>query len=410
MDSPFPNRRSRTSITIFTVLAVFGGYFVLHVLGTIPWRPILPALTWNSSPTVEMTYHNYTSAYSFDLDLAKHAAWMARIPDHITLNALSIPGTHDTLTYDLVTNPGYQCQNHDLATQLRAGLRYFDIRGRLVYNASATAGEDGEETLAPQPPVIAIYHGHVPTGYDFEYVLQTVFAFLDENPSEGVILRVKEEGAPLPMGSPAENWASGIYNVTFEEAFNYYRLKHPLTAPGCAQHLLTPWPPSSPDSGSSNSRLVPTVGEMRGRALVLYEFPTGPAADYGIAWTSPHIALEDMWIILAPELLEAKWDAVRKNLELAAVSADDSDVLFLSHLSASVGVLPIEAAAGPLPDRTNGTEIKGINERTGKWLEGEFVAGAAGKTGVIMADFPGRRLVEGILRWNEWLVHEEEGW
>ncbi|KAJ4387181.1 hypothetical protein N0V93_007770 [Gnomoniopsis smithogilvyi] len=387
MHSIVQTRRSRTSIVIFTVLAIFGAYSLLQLFAT-PLHPLLPTFTapWTSNTRPPASYHNYTSAFSFDLDLATNPDWMSRIPDNVNLNSLSIPGTHDTLTYDLVDNTVFQCQNHNLKTQLHAGLRYLDIRGRLVYNASLGADQE---------PVIGIYHGHVSTGYDFQDVLETVFAFLAENPSEGIIMRVKEEGAPLPVGSPSEVWESGTYNTTFEEAFNYYRLINPDTFPGCEKHLLTPWP-------RKEERLVPTMGEMRGRVLVLYEFETA-SATYGIPWTSPHIELEDMWIILHPTLLEAKWDAVRRNLEAAAVSAEDSDVLFLSHLSASVGVTPIEAAAGPLEDRTNGTVIDGLNMRTGEWLE---VNGRTGKTGVVMADFPGQRLVGSILRRNAWLMQD----
>ncbi|PSR81877.1 phospholipase C, partial [Coniella lustricola] len=343
------------------------------------------------------TYHNYTSVFSFDLDEAVHPAWMARIPDHVSLASLSIPGTHDTMTFDLVDNEIFQCQNHHLGTQLRSGLRYFDIRGRLI-----TAD-------------IGIFHGHVYTGYTFQDVLLAVFAFLDENPSEGIVMRIKQEGSPLKHK----------YNITFEEAFNYYRLKNPATAPGCDAHLLYPWP--------TTSRMVPTMGELRSKILILYEFPTVPTTSstlspqllpkapqttppppsttttstinyYGIPWTSPHIVLEDLWIILSPELLERKWDAIRQNLVLAGASPDDGDVLFLSHLSASVGVLPIEAAAGPLPERTNGSVVDGMNERTTLWLEAEEVEGyrqgGRGKTGVIMGDFMGKRLVESVLRRN----------
>lgn len=399
------SRRSRTSLIIFIIiLAICGSYFTLNIL-LLPTHPLLPFF---SSTTT--TYHNYTSAFAFDVDLANNPSWMALIPNTTSLSSLSIPGTHDTFTNNLIHNIGFQCQNHDLITQLHAGLRYFDVRGRLIYDPA-----DSEKR--ENPPVIAIYHGHVATGYDFEYVLQTVFDFLEERPTEGVILRVKEEGAPLPVGRSSlaadaqvdeeeEKLATpnDKYNTTFEEAFNYYRHTNPHTAPGSAQHLLTPWP-TSPSDESSSSRTVPTMAELRGRALVLYEFPTiDPNPGYGIRWTSPHIALEDLWVILAPELLEQKWAAVRANLEAAAAAQPGEDVLFLSHLSASVGVTPIEAAAGPLLDRTNGSVIPGINERTGWWLED----GRGGKTGVVMADFPGRRLVEDILKRNEWLIEKEE--
>lgn len=387
------NRRSRISITIFTLLAIFCGYFLLHVLIS-PLQPILPLFDVPSAKTsTPATYHNYTSPFSFDLDQAVNPDWMSHIPDEVYLNSISIPGTHDTLTFDLVDNEVFQCQNHNLKTQLRAGLRYFDIRGRLLVNASATS----------QEPSIGIFHGHVSTGYNFQDVLLTIFSFLDEHPSEGIVMRLKEEGAPVPIGDPSDSWETGTYNTTFEEAFNYYRLNNSLTAPGCKAHLLHPWPAHPP-------RTMPTMAELRGRVIVLYEFDTtaggggGGGGYYGIPWKSEHITLEDMWIIMDPILLADKWDAVRQNLQLAAASADDGDVLFLSHLSASVGVTPIEAAAGPLEDRTNGTVIKGINDRVGQWLEEGEATGERGKTGVVMGDFPGKRLVEDILKRNEWLT------
>lgn len=392
-------RRSRTTITIFTLLAILCGYFLLHLLVS-PSQSFLPLFLGTSAPKSQQppaTYHNYTSAYSFDLDQAVNPDWMARIPDDAYLSSLSIPGTHDTMTFDLVTNDVFQCQNHDLKTQLAAGLRYFDIRGRLLVDASVTSFQEGRRA----DPKIGIFHGHVPTGYMFEDVLQTMFSFLDAHPSEGIIMRVKQEGAPVPYGDPGKEWATGTTGDTnpfaFEDAFNHYRLTHPLTAPGCEKHLLYPWPspPAAP-------RAVPKMAELRGRVLVLYEFPTsrGNASAYGIPWDSDaHIALEDLWIILDLAHLDDKEEAIRANLKLAAASADDADVLFLSHLSASVGVLPIEAAAGPLAERSNGTLISGINDRTGRWLEN-----GEGKTGVIMGDFMGTRLVGDILRRNEWLM------
>jgi 1-phosphatidylinositol phosphodiesterase len=392
-------RRSRTSIIVVAVLVVVCLYLVLQLSNST--STIRPSV-W-SSPANMPSYKNYSSLYSFDLDGSIHPDWMARVPDHTSLASLSIPGTHDTETFDLVNNTKMQCQNHDLKTQLGAGLRYFDIRGRMVIDEAA-----GGQGAAPE---IGIFHAQVYTGYTLEDVLLTLFAFLDQHPNEGVVMRLKEEGPPVrrkPGGTfydelegKEQDADTTAYKTTFEEAFNHYRLKNPRTEPGSTKHLLAPWPSPSAPAGSP---LLPTMAQLRGKIIVLYEFPTAPGAPkHGVSWTSPHISLEDLWIIEDLEHLEDKWEAIRTSLAAAGASPPGSDVLFLSHLSASVGVLPIEAAAGPLGP-VNGSMIEGMNDRTGRLLEKAVKDGQQGKTGVIMGDFPGQRLVDAILARNAWLT------
>lgn len=380
---------------VVAVLVVACFYLVLQLPGAS-----LRTIVW-SSPEKMPSYQNYTSSFSFDLDKSVHPDWMARVPDQTSLASLSIPGTHDTETFDLVNNTKFQCQNHDLKTQLRAGLRYFDIRGRLVVDEAA----GGEETT----PVIGIFHAQVYTGYTLEDVLLTLFDFLDKHPTEGIIMRLKMEGPPVrrkPNGAlideeeEEQEADTAAHNTTFEEAFNYYRLKNARTEPGSTKHLLLPWPSPSAPAGSP---LLPTMSQLRGRVIVLQEFPSSTGVTYGVPWTSPHISLEDLWIIVDLEHLEDKWRAIRESLEAAAASPPGLDVLFLSHLSASVGVTPIEAAAGPL-EAVNGSMIEGMNDRTGRLLEKVVKDGQQGKTGVIMGDFPGQRLVDAILARNAWLT------
>lgn len=383
--------RSRTSIITLFLVVMLCSYFLLQLMLS-PLQPVFqPYLTPDQPPT----YHNYTSVFSFDLDKPVHPSWMSLLPDHINLTSVSIPGTHDTETYDLVDNLVYQTQNHDLKAQLRAGLRYFDIRGRILINETA-GGEEGD-------PVIGIFHGGVYTGYTFEDVLLTLFGFLEEYPSEGIVMRLKQEGSPVRVNQAGilDDDPENTSYRSFEDAFNHYRLGNALTGPGSTRHLLLPWPPSPT---SAALPVFPTMGQLRGRIIVLQEFPSvlGP---YGVPWKSSHINLEDLWIIPTPAHLEDKWDAIRKKLVEAAASPDGSDVLFLSHLSASIGVLPIEAAAGPLMADVNGTVIVGMNDRTGLWLEeGGEGRGGEGKTGIIMADFPGQRLVDAVVKRNAWLM------
>ncbi|KOS20486.1 1-phosphatidylinositol phosphodiesterase [Escovopsis weberi] len=301
-------------------------------------------------------YRGYQSQYSFDAADGLHPRWMAGLRDELNVTSLSIPGTHDTMTYEIGTQL-LQCQNWNLSMQLQSGLRYFDIRARL---------RDDE---------LHIYHASGYTGFSYEDVLVTMFAFLDENPSEAILMRLKEEGKPL-----------GDHNtLSFEDAFHYHHASSPSTGPGSAKHIHK----------YNRSRPIPTLGELRSKIFILQNFDDqdGP---YGLEWEGPDMVLEDLWVIPDVYHLSEKWTAIRDALEKAALSPDDNKVMYLSHLSASVGVLPIEAAAGPM-NRT----IQGMNDMTGQYLDDAIDSEDAARVGVVICDFPGKKLIEKVLAWND---------
>ncbi|ODA81150.1 hypothetical protein RJ55_04114 [Drechmeria coniospora] len=308
-------------------------------------------------------YGGYRSAYSFDAHAAHNAAWMARLPDAVPISSLSIPGSHDSMTYGplLRRDPVLHCQNWNLSVQLEAGLRYFDIRARL---------RDGE---------LRIYHADGDTGFALgDDVLRPIIAFLDEHPSEAIVMRLKEEGPPISGGRRSGDASS------FEAAF--LRVRDAI--PSAAARISTP------------SGALPTLGALRSRILLLQNFASEHAADaYGPAWDGPQMALEDVWIIPDVYHLADKWTAVRAALERAATDPLDNRLLYLAHVSASVGVLPVEAAAGPA-NRT----VTGMNDMTGQWLR-DFEAEPAGRrTGIVIFDFPGKRVIEAVLAWNKKLL------
>jgi 1-phosphatidylinositol phosphodiesterase len=306
-------------------------------------------------------YNGYQSRFSFDADLASHADWMADLPDAANLTGLSIPGTHDTMTYEM-PDQTLQCQNWNLTTQLHAGLRYFDIRGRV------------------RDDRIAIYHADGDTGFVLTDVLTTLFDFLDAHPSETVIMRLEEEGKPVGDND----------SLSFEDVFNYYRRDCPETSAGADRHLFL-YDRTSP---------IPTLGALRGKIFLLQNFKATSGGPYGLEWGGKQMALEDLWIIPDVYHLAEKWTAIRDALERAALAAaDDNDFLYLAHLSASVGVIPIEAAAGPL-NRT----VVGMNDMTGQWLTDFRDDDEVVRTGVVIIDFPGNRLIDIIIRWNKLLL------
>ncbi|UNI16649.1 Phosphatidylinositol diacylglycerol-lyase [Purpureocillium takamizusanense] len=315
-------------------------------------------------------YRGYRSAWSFDAHAGHHPAWMAAVPDDTNLTSLSIPGTHDTMTYGLLRrDPVLNCQNWNLSVQLDAGLRYLDIRARL---------RDDE---------LHIYHGDGYTGFSFADVLRDVLAFLVANPSEALVMRLKEEGRPVGANN----------SKTFEEAFvGYYRgggggssgERQPRNN-HLADHLYL---------YDNRSAPIPTLGALRSRVFLLQDFASSSqgAPSYGLAWDGPQMALEDAWIVPDVYHLAEKWTAIRTALERAATDALDNARLYLAHVSASIGVLPVEAAAGPL-NRT----VTGMNDMTGQWVRDFERVPEARRTGVVIFDFPGRQAIEAVLAWNK---------
>ncbi|KAM3513419.1 hypothetical protein MY11210_002899 [Beauveria gryllotalpidicola] len=349
---PPHHRRRRTTTTYYLSWLALAAFIALSVMMLL--RTLLLAAPCAVSAAC---YHGFRSAFSFDAHLApQQPAWMGALRNDTRLTSLSIPGTHDTMTYAIGSDV-LQCQNWNLSTQLAAGLRYFDVRARLRDNQ------------------LRIYHGDGDTGFAYQDVLLEVFGFLAQNPSEAVLMRLKQEGRPLGRRN----------TLTFDEAFNYYRHNSSITAKQAARHMHD-WDPAAP---------LPALGDLRAKVLVLQDFPAdhdGPANKYGVAWAGKQMVLEDRWIVPDVHRLRDKWTAIREALARAAADAQDNKALYLSHISASVGVLPIEAAAGP-----KNRSVVGMNDETGRWLEN---GDQAGRTGVVIFDFPGKRAIEAVLARN----------
>jgi 1-phosphatidylinositol phosphodiesterase len=348
-----PPRRAATYLAVLLVC------FIATAMLLLPFVSFSTVFGLVAGASNHNHYRGYRSAFSFDAGSGTTlgASWMADIPDATNVTSLSIPGTHDTLTYDL-RDPVFQCQNVNLSTQLAAGIRYVDVRARLR----------GDE--------LHVYHGNVDTGYSYSQVLVMMFEFLERHPSEAILMRLREEGAPI-----------GTSKMTFEEVFNYYRWNSSITAEGCAKHFVMPDALASP---------LPTLGALRSKVLLLQDFPASAGGStYGLAWGRAPMILEDLWDVDDVAHLALKWAAIRDALEAAASAPDDNRALFLAHLSATEGVLPIQAAAGPR-NRT----VTGMNDETGRYLEAGGGDGAAGKTGVVIMDFPGQRLIDAVLKRN----------
>ncbi|KYK59971.1 Phosphatidylinositol-specific phospholipase C, X domain containing protein [Drechmeria coniospora] len=108
-------------------------------------------------------------------------AWMRELHDDWPLTLLSMPGTHNSPTC-YTALPSVRCQAVGVPEQLRNGVRFLDIR------VSANPDDD----------VLTLVHSAFPislTGNKYlADMLDDVYRFLDENPSETVVMSLKREG------------------------------------------------------------------------------------------------------------------------------------------------------------------------------------------------------------------------
>lgn len=131
-------------------------------------------------------------AFSASAESTESSNWMSKVPDEVLLCNLNIPGTHDSAMFGSQWGTGRFAETQDLSIQeqLKAGARILDLRLRY--------GGEGELYLC---------HGdedHCCDAYDgqwgalsgkvtYKKVLQTISAFLEENPGETVIATVQHE-------------------------------------------------------------------------------------------------------------------------------------------------------------------------------------------------------------------------
>ncbi|KAM0353547.1 hypothetical protein ACHAPU_001559 [Fusarium lateritium] len=107
--------------------------------------------------------------------------WMEELHDDWPLTLLSIPGTHNSPTC-YTALPSVRCQAVDIPDQLRNGVRFLDIRVSVSHN---------DDRLALVHSVFPI--SMTGTRY-FKEMLDDIYKFLDENPSETIIMSIKREG------------------------------------------------------------------------------------------------------------------------------------------------------------------------------------------------------------------------
>jgi 1-phosphatidylinositol phosphodiesterase len=271
------------------------------------------------------------------------------------LSALNIPGTHETCARyggGLVA-----CQTLSLKEQLEAGIRFIDIRCRHVGDGK---GND----------VFTIHHGLVFQNLRFgEGVRDVCIDFLKANPTECIVMSIKEEYEPDNV------------TRTFEATFDWYL------------------------QGTENfwylGNVIPTLDSVRGKIVLFRRYGNGTKgivaspsywkdnATFDIPTPGGALKIQDEYHVPTLFDLGSKWEKIEKLLnEAEKGSKNDWYINFLSGTSA--GAWPINVAK----DRIAASYP--MNPRLSAFLQPK----SSGRFGMLMMDFPDDSLIRTIISLN----------
>ena len=268
----------------------------------------------------------------------KGVRWMSALEDDRAINELSIPGTHDSGATHSIADVAGKCQSLSIEDQLYIGVRFFDIRLQLV-------GDD-----------FNVVHSFVDQATDFDDVLVEMVDFITENPSEFLIVSIKEDADSKK--------AEGDFATLLEKELREY------------------------SQISTSTTLPKTVGEARGKIFIIsrYEGSTmGIPAYHGwqdsTTFTLGELYVQDNYKV------ESEEEKIRdiENTMMVADTLEHGLVLNFTSCYLTSGFPPTYA----------GTPAKTINP----WLI-ERLRLEARPQGVLICDFMTSDLVKAIWEVN----------
>ena len=259
-------------------------------------------------------------------DAASSTKWMSKVPDAQSLSRMTIPGTHETMAlYETVPGTAI-CQTNTLNEQLTYGIRCLDIRGR-HYNNTLT-----------------IHHGEVYQNANFSNVLDAATSFLSNNPTESIVMVLKEEH------TAAQNTRS------YEDTVKSYLTNYPST------YFYNGWKPCTK---------IPTLGEARGKIVLIRRFPgkiginatPWPDNANGVVNAGSLFRIQDLyklhysvWNPDNSENFDKKWSAAYDGL-LQASEDTEGKYFHLTYSSGAIfylGVPQVPEFAYDMNPRVNG--------------------------------------------------------
>ena len=224
--------------------------------------------------------------------------WMKEIPDEIKLSELTIPGTHDTCSYQIkgigkVVSYAAKTQSWNLEEQMKAGLRYFDIRLRSINNT------------------LHCFHGPIDLVQCFDSVLKTASSFLNKNKSETIIMQIVSEYDDKNCTKSMEQMYQE-YTKNYKEIIKEY-----------------------------DNNNIPTLGEIRGK-LFFIKIMKGSTSHIS------HFYIQNSWVCNTINQIGKKIKKIKTQFHRAtSIKENNQNSFFLNYLSSSsdyIMMSPLDAA------------------------------------------------------------------
>lgn len=315
----------------------------------------------------QLLAHN-DEAYSHDYQaVGNQAQWMARVSGDKRVSELSLPGTHDTMS--IKAGDIWQNQTMTLMEQLDSGVRVFDMRTRHIGNK------------------FRMHHGFIAQDTYFDDVLKDIDSFLAAHPTETVLFRLRSE------------YTATDNSRSYTETLDEYLLNH-------GSRLYT-------DHDDN-----PELDDIRGKFVILQEFS---GSDYGIPYGD--LDIQDDYSLTTNWDLYDKWKSVKSHITKA--TNGNRNTIYMNYLSGANGSFPYFVASGHSSPGTSAPRLA-TGLTTPGWkssypdfprttcfigictisFEGTNILTAdhieqGGFTGMVMADFPGERLINNIINLND---------
>ncbi|MEA4206159.1 phosphatidylinositol-specific phospholipase C domain-containing protein [Mycoplasma sp. 1199] len=317
---------------------------------TLGAAPILSLTAISAIVQQSVSWTDENKAYSRETQTQLNLSdWMADVDGNKLLSELSIPGTHDSGMYDgkgfrwFFGSAWARTQYKNLPTQLKMGIRYFDIRldrNNLVNHGGADSNN--------------LY---------LKNVLDECKKFLTAHSSETIILRIKDENVDVGNLSATDciKWRNSIID-------NLYKFKDILFK-----------------NDSRNNNLNPTLNELRGKVFVVNNFHHKVYSDNNYGTFIDHRNNWNIW----QDTYDSTEDVKKRTFESMANMYQD-----LNDFHNDIMTNFISRSNGEQPWRTseplNKWLVKKLREKEEQWEQ----------LGIVPMDFPGDALALAIVRKN----------